>query len=189
MSQVVEIKNSILGVSKRVLAPACTPDEMSWRVNVLRWGLGFIYLWFGVLKLFPGLSSAEAIAGASIELMSFGLLQPEVSLPLLGLAEAIIGAALLTDRFLRLAILSIYFHVAGTLVPLVLLPEMTWSRPPIAASLEGQYIFKNIVTVGAALAISMKTVVGRPLAGCLPKDYIVGREHLEDNSPHGGTGK
>lgn len=118
-------------------------------------GLGFIYVWFGLLKLFPGLSSAEAIAGASIELMSFGHLQPEVSLPILGLAEAMIGAALLTDRFLRLAILSIYFHVAGTLVPLVLLTEMTWSRPPIAASLEGQYIFKNVVTVGAALVISM----------------------------------
>lgn len=40
MSQVVEIKNRVASVSKRVLAPACTPDEMSWRVKVLRWDSG-----------------------------------------------------------------------------------------------------------------------------------------------------
>lgn len=157
MSQVLVSKNSLFDLVKRVIAPACSRNEMTWRVNVLRWGLGFIYVWFGALKLFPGLSSAEGLAGASIEIMTLGYFTPDISLPLLGIWEAAIGLALLTGTFGRAAIVFIYIHVAGTLMPLVLLPELTWSQPPIAASLEGQYIFKNLVTVGGALVISAMT--------------------------------
>ncbi len=145
---------TIPGLLRRMLAsPACNVGEMTWRVNVLRWGLGFIYLWFGGLKLFPGFSSAELLAGSSIELLSLGLLTPDVSLPLLGLWEAAIGLSLLTGWYQRAGVICIYLHVAGTFLPLVLLPELTWSKPPLAASLEGQYIFKNLVTIGGALVI------------------------------------
>jgi uncharacterized membrane protein YphA (DoxX/SURF4 family) len=136
------------------LPSACERKKINWRVNFLRWGLGFIYLWFGVLKFFPNLSSAEQLAGTTIELMSFGFLTPNISLPMLALWETAIGLALLTGKFQRIAIFSIFFHVAGTLAPLFLLPEQTWSAPPFAASLEGQYIFKNLITVGAALVIN-----------------------------------
>lgn len=152
------LTNVFTDVLRRVTSsPTCSRNEMAWRVNVLRWGLGFIYLWFGGLKLFPGLSSAEMLAGTSVEIMSFGLLTPDLSLPLLGLWEAAIGLALLADRFRRTAIFSLYAHAAGTFLPLAILPELTWSRPPIAASLEGQYIFKNLVTIGGALVISAMT--------------------------------
>lgn len=135
-------------------APACEREKINWRVNILRWGLGFIYLWFGVLKFFPNLSSAEDLAGKTIEIMTFGLVMPSVSLPLLALWETAIGLALLTGKFQRLAIFSLYFHVAGTFSPLILLPEQTWNAPLVAASLEGQYIFKNLITIGAALVIT-----------------------------------
>lgn len=133
---------------------ACQQNEINRSVNFLRWALGFIYLWFGALKFFPNLSSAEDLAGTTIEMMTFGFLIPAVSLPLLAVWETAIGAALLTGKFQRAAILSLYFHVAGTLAPLVLLPEQTWNTPLLAASLEGQYIFKNLVTVGAAMVIA-----------------------------------
>ena len=135
-------------------APVCQQNKINRSVNFLRRGLGFIYLWFGALKFFPNLSSAEHLAGATIEMMSFGCLTPDISLPLLAVWETAIGLALLAGKFERVAILSLYFHVAGTLAPLVLLPEQTWSTPPVAASLEGQYIFKNLITVGAALVIN-----------------------------------
>jgi uncharacterized membrane protein YphA (DoxX/SURF4 family) len=134
--------------------PACERTLINRRVDLLRRALGFIYLWFGALKFFPHLSSAEGLAGATLEFMTFGYLTPTISLPLLALWETAIGLALLTGKFQRLAVFSLYLHVAGTLVPLVLIPEQTWSAPPFAASLEGQYIFKNLVTVGAALVIS-----------------------------------
>ena len=135
-------------------ASTCQQNKINRSVNFLRWGLGFIYLWFGALKLFPNLSSAEHLAGATIEMMSFGYLTPDISLPLLAVWETVIGLALLTGKFERTAILSLYFHIAGTFAPLVLLPGQTWSTPPVAASLEGQYIFKNLVTIGAAMVIA-----------------------------------
>lgn len=158
--------SKVAGTLRRAIStPFCDPNEMAWRVNVLRWGLGFIYLWFGGLKMFPGLSSAELLAGSSIEIMTFGYLTPDLSLPLLGVWEAAIGLALLTGRFRRLAIVSLYAHVAGTLAPLVILPELTWSKPPIAASLEGQYIFKNMITIGGALVISAMNC-SKDTSGC-----------------------
>ncbi len=92
-------------------SPACEKQKINWGVNILRWGLGFIYLWFGVLKFFPQLSSAEQLAGTTIELMTFGLLKPAVSLPLLALWETAIGLALLTGKYQRIAVFSLYFHV------------------------------------------------------------------------------
>ena len=41
----------------------------------------------------------------------------------------------------------------GTVTPLVLFPNETWTRFPIAPTLEGQYILKNIVLVTAAIVI------------------------------------
>jgi len=134
--------------------PACERSSINRRVRLLRWALAFIYLWFGALKFFPHLSSAEGIAGATLEIMTFGYLTPTISMPLLALWETAIGLALLSGKFQRPAVYSLYLHVAGTLVPLVLFPQQTWSTPPFAATLEGQYIFKNLVTVGAALVIN-----------------------------------
>ncbi len=134
--------------------PACARTMINRRANFLRWGLGFIYLWFGALKFFPNLSSAEGLAGATIEMLTLGLISPHISLPLLAVWETAVGLALVTGKFQRAAIISLYFHVAGTFAPLVLLPEQTWTTPLVAASLEGQYIFKNLITVGAALVIS-----------------------------------
>jgi hypothetical protein len=59
---------------------ACHQNKINRSVNFLRRGLGFIYLWFGALKFFPHLSSAEHLAGATIEIMSFGYLSPHIPL-------------------------------------------------------------------------------------------------------------
>ncbi len=137
-----KIDNRTAGIAsiffKRLTEPSvCQRGKINRRVNFLRRGVGFIYLWFGILKFFPNLSSAEHLAGTTIEMMTFGYLIPSVSLPLLAVWETAIGAALLTGKFQRAAILSLYFHVAGTLLPLVLLPEQTWNTPLVSASLEG----------------------------------------------------
>jgi hypothetical protein len=43
---------------------------------VLRVSLGIIFLWFGALKFFPGLSPAQDLAARTIEQLSFGIVQP-----------------------------------------------------------------------------------------------------------------
>lgn len=122
-------------------------------VTFARIGMGIIFFWFGMLKFFPGLSPAEAIAGETIELISFGLIPPRISLPLLAIWETLIGIGFLTGRFPRLTVLIMLAQMAGTMSPLVLLPEATFTHFPYAPTLEGQYIIKNLALIGIALIV------------------------------------
>ena len=122
-------------------------------VPALRLGLGIVFLWFGVLKFIPDLSPAADIATRTIERLTFGAVGPELSLPILAAWEALIGLGLLTGRFLRGTLLLLALQMAGALMPLILFPGETFTRFPIAPTLEGQYIIKNIVLIGAAMVV------------------------------------
>ncbi len=122
-------------------------------VLVLRIALGVVFLWFGALKFIPDLSPAQSLAARTIDLLSFGVIAPPASVLILAVWECLIGLGLLTGRFIRVTIFLLLTQMAGTLTPLVLFPGETWSAFPIAPTLEGQYIIKNMVLVGAALVI------------------------------------
>jgi uncharacterized membrane protein YkgB len=122
-------------------------------ITMLRISIGVVFVWFGVLKFFPGMSPAQDLAARTIEALSFGLVRPAVSVPLLAILETTIGLGLLTGRYLRLTVLLLLLQMAGTVTPLVLFPEETFTQFPIAPTLEGQYIIKNIVLVCAAILI------------------------------------
>jgi uncharacterized membrane protein YphA (DoxX/SURF4 family) len=122
-------------------------------IPMLRIGLGIVFLWFGVLKFFPGLSPAEDLAARTIESLTFGVVTPSVSLPVLATLESLIGLGLITGRYLRATLLLLIVQMAGTITPLVLFPVETWTRFPYAPTLEGQYIIKNIVLVAAAIVV------------------------------------
>jgi hypothetical protein len=62
---------------------------------------GDCIFWFGALKFFPGLSPAQDLAGRTIKTLSFGLLQPTVSLPILAAWEVVIGLGLITGWFIE----------------------------------------------------------------------------------------
>ena len=136
-------------------------------VPVLRLGLGVVLLWFGILKFFPGLSPAQDLATRTMEKLSLGLVTPDVALPILAAWETLIGLGLLTGRFLRATLLLLAVQMAGTLTPLLLFPGEAFTSFPIAPTLEGQYIIKNIVLIGAALAVGATVRGGRlvPEAG------------------------
>lgn len=132
-----------------------------WGVPVLRIGLGVVFLWFGFLKFFPGASPAEALAARTIEVMSFGLVGPSVSLPALAAWESLIGLGLLTGRYLRATLFLLALQMLGTLTPLLFFPEETFSIFPFAPTLEGQYIIKNVVLIGAAMVVGATVRGGR----------------------------
>lgn len=134
-------------------------------ITLARIVLGIIFFWFGILKFFPGLSPAEAIAGETIELISFGLIPPSVSLPLLAAWETLIGIGFITGRFPRLTVLIMLAQMAGTMSPLVVLPEATYTRFPYALTLEGQYIVKNLALIGIALIVWAAGSRGRVVPG------------------------
>jgi hypothetical protein len=48
-------------------------------------------------------------------------------------------------------------------LPLILLPEACFTVFPFGLTLEGQYIVKNLVIIGAALVIGAGLTVKRPL--------------------------
>lgn len=130
-------------------------------IVLLRLGLGVVFIWFGALKFLPGLSPAQDLATRTIDVLSFGLVPAAVSIPLLASWECIIGLGLLSGRFLRVTILLLLLQMLGTITPLFLFPREAFLLVPLAPTLEGQYIIKNIVLVSAALVIGATVRGGR----------------------------
>jgi uncharacterized membrane protein YphA (DoxX/SURF4 family) len=122
-------------------------------ILLLRISLGIVFLWFGVLKFFPGLSAAESLASRTIELLSAGKITPSVSLPVLAAWESLIGIGLITGKFLRATLFLLYLQMLGTLLPIFFFPHETFTAIPYAPSLEGQYIIKNLVLISAGIVI------------------------------------
>jgi uncharacterized membrane protein YkgB len=117
-------------------------------ITVLRVALGIVFVWFGALKFFPGLSPAEDLVRATVPFVP-----GDIFLPFLGLWEVAIGLGFLTGRALRLTILLLFLQMPGTLAPVALLPERVFTLFPFGLTLEGQYIVKNLVLIAAALVI------------------------------------
>ena len=132
-------------------------------VNLSRISLGIIFLWFGALKFIPGWSPAAELAARTIETITFGLVPPSAGLIVLATWESLIGIGLLTAKFLRVVLLLLLVQMLGTLLPLVLFPGETWVIIPLAPTLEGQYIIKNLVLISAAAVVGA-TLRGRGLS-------------------------
>ena len=143
------------------LDAAITSLLATWSVPVLRIGLGIVFLWFGALKFVPGLSPAEDLATRTIADLTFGAVSPAVSLPVLAAWESVIGLGLISGRFLRATLFLLAVQMVGTLMPLILYPSETFTRFPYAPSLEGQYIIKNVVLIGAAMVVGSTVRGGR----------------------------
>jgi uncharacterized membrane protein YphA (DoxX/SURF4 family) len=130
-------------------------------VPAVRMALGIVFLWFGALKLFPGLSPAEDLAARTIESLTFGVVTPTTSLPVLAIWESLIGLGLLTGKFLRATLFLLGVQMLGTLTPLFLFPGETFTHFPYAPTLEGQYIIKNVVLIAAAMVVGATVRGGR----------------------------
>lgn len=130
-------------------------------VRLLRWSIGFVFVWFGALKLWPGLSPADEIATATSRELTFGLLSANVARLGLAFLEITIGVGLLTGTWLRLTLLLLFAQMAGTLTPLVIFPERIWTDFPFVLTLEGQYILKNGVLISAGFVIGATARGGR----------------------------
>ena len=92
-------------------------------VLFLRLSLGIVFVWFGALKLFPGLSPAEGLATRTISLLSGGL-APPTWIPFgLGAWECLIGLGLVIGIWMRATLLLLGLQMAGTFTPLALFPN------------------------------------------------------------------
>jgi uncharacterized membrane protein YkgB len=116
-------------------------------VRILRIALAAIFIWFGLLKPL-GLSPAADLVKNTVY-----WLPPEVFLPILGWWEVLIGVFLLYRPTIRASLFLLFLQMPGTMLPLVLLPEVCFTKTPFSLTLEGQYIIKNLVLIGSAIVV------------------------------------
>jgi uncharacterized membrane protein YphA (DoxX/SURF4 family) len=135
-------------------------------ILLLRVSLGIVFFWFGALKFFPGLSPAQDLAAQTITVLTFGLIPASVSVPFLAAWECLIGLGLITGKFMRITLLLLFVQMLGTITPLVFFPQEVFTTFPIAPTLEGQYIIKNMVLISAGIVIGATVrggaVIARP---------------------------
>ncbi|MEX2467405.1 MAG: hypothetical protein WD995_10875 [Gemmatimonadota bacterium] len=93
-------------------------------------------------------------------MITFGLVQPSLSILVLAGWESLIGLGLITGRALRATLLLLFLQLPGTMMPLILFPEFTFRTIPFVPTLEGQYTIKNLVIASAGLVVAA-TVHGR----------------------------
>ncbi|MEU7481139.1 hypothetical protein AB0A63_34535 [Lentzea sp. NPDC042327] len=120
---------------------------------LLRIGLGIVYLWFGVLKLFPGGSPAQDLVERTVSALTFGIVHGDLARVTAALTEIAIALVLLSFRVPLVSAALLVGHVVVVSTPLVLFPAEMWAGP-VQPTFEAQYVLKNLVTVAAAVVIA-----------------------------------
>ncbi len=115
--------------------------------RLLRYSLAIIFIWFGLLKPL-GMSPAADLVANTVYWFP-----PGVLVPILGWWEVAIGVGLLFRPLVRMALFLLFLQMPGTALPLLLLPDVCFSKFPIGLTLEGQYIIKNLTIISAAILI------------------------------------
>jgi uncharacterized membrane protein YphA (DoxX/SURF4 family) len=114
-----------------------------------------------MLKFFPTLSPAEALATQTIDILFFGLISPSVSIKLLAILEVGIGLGFIFGIYTRYVVFVFLGHMICTFAPLFILPELSFTQAPYAFTLVGQYIVKNVVFILAGILIYQNEVLGK----------------------------
>ncbi len=113
----------------------------------LRYSVALIFIWFGLLKVLD-ISPAQQLVVNTVYWVN-----PHWFVPFLGVWEMLIGICFLLRPLFRLGIVLLLPQMAGTFLPLVLLPDVVFTVFPYGLTMEGQYIIKNLVLLGAALVV------------------------------------
>jgi uncharacterized membrane protein YphA (DoxX/SURF4 family) len=127
--------------------------------HILAITIGLVYLWFGGLKFFNHLSPAEDLAKSTIDVLTFGFIPSNVSIILLAIWETLIGAFLISNFFRKQVIVLALIHLVFTFTPFIFFPSQSFNNSPLVFTLLGQYIFKNVVIIGALLTLYKQSVV------------------------------
>jgi putative oxidoreductase len=138
----------------RALETRCDVWLVTYSIAILRVSVGAVFLVFGLLKFFPGVSPAQGLVEKTTGVLTLGLVPGSVALAFVATLESIIGLCLIANRRVRLAVYLLVFELIGILSPLVLLPGRMFHGPHGAPTLEGQYVLKDLIVVGAALVLA-----------------------------------
>lgn len=116
-------------------------------VSLLRYAMGIIFFWYGALKVSGGSPVDELV------IQALPGIEDPIFVILIGIWEMAIGLFLFLKRFLRYGLILLFLHFPGTFLPLFTKPEACFTWIPFGLTLEGQYIFKNLILISAGLVI------------------------------------
>ena len=140
-------------------------------ITALRISVGAVFLGFGFLKFFPGVSPAQDLSIKTISLLTFDAVPWPVGLVAIAVLECLIGICLLANRWMRLAVWLLAIEFVGILAPLVLLPGRLFGGPHDAPTLEGQYVLKDFILVAAGMVIAAGSFRGGRLVRDEPSSH------------------
>ncbi len=120
-------------------------------ITALRVALGLVFLGFGVLKFFPGVSPAEDLAQRTIGELTLHLVGPSAALLMTAVIETVIGLTLLTGRFLRAGLVLLAVALVGIMSPLVLFFDELF--PAGGPTLTAQYVLKDLILAAAGAVV------------------------------------
>jgi len=133
-------------------------------IPLLRISIGIIFLWFGFIKYFPGLSPIEDLALRTTKVLTFNLFSNNAMANGLATLECLIGIGLITNKFLRVTLLLLFIQLIGAISPVLIFPSEVFKIIPIVPTLAGQYIIKDIVLVTAGILIGGTVRGGKMIA-------------------------
>jgi uncharacterized membrane protein YkgB len=133
-----EIDDAVISYLRRISLP------------ILRYSLAIIFIWFGALKPL-GSSPVNDLIEKTVYWFD-----PAIFIPVLGIWEIAIGICLIVTPWMRVGLFLLALQMPGTFLPLVLRPEICFIGNPFNLTLEGQYIVKNLVLIGAALVVGSR---------------------------------
>ncbi|KHK98388.1 DoxX family protein [Microbacterium mangrovi] len=130
-----------------------------WSIPTLRVALGFVFLAFGVLKFFPGMSPIEVLVGRTWNALTFGIVSGYPAMALTAAMESLVGLLLIVGVFQRFALAVLAVTFVGILSPLVFFTGELFTPAP---TLTAQYIVKDVVLIAAAMVVASRALRPAP---------------------------
>ena len=107
-------------------------------ISFLFIAFGIDYIWFGALKIFGESPVEELVKRATAWAFSH---------------QVFIGGFLILKKFRKVGLFLLFLQFPGTFLPLITNPSDCFVSFPFVLTLEGQYIFKNLILIGASLVL------------------------------------
>jgi len=117
-----------------------------------RGSIFILYFWFGLLKIL-GVSPAEPLVHYLFNITLTHLSSFHSFLIFFGIIECLIGVMWLIPKYTEMAFNITIVHLIFTVIPLIALPEITWTNNFIPTII-GQYIIKNLVLFSSIMFIT-----------------------------------
>jgi len=120
-----------------------------WSITALRLALGWVFLWFGALKIFANSPVTSLIQE------TYTFLPVNIFVSVLGVWEIFVGIGIILKRALRLVLVLLGIHLIGTFTAIWLNPRLFFVQGfPFCLTVDGEFVMKNVVFITAAFVIA-----------------------------------